>query len=157
MIITTLIVMIALLSFVQDNSRMRPAMILSAFLVAHDMFLSELGGLSYYLSDAIFCALVITLTARLKKVPKLTIRLQRAMLAGIALNLYGWIIWMLYLDPITYNISFMFLYGYIVIELLRGDGVEHGDIEMDNWVKLFRLNYSKCGVGTLQNTKEGKA
>lgn len=140
MIISSLILIITVLALLQEKHRRTPALICALLLLIHDNFMVSLDGVLYYLSDAMFCFIIIFMTANLKETSRLIVKLHYIFLIGIVLNLYGWVIWMLYLPPTSYNVAFMLLYTSIIIVLLSWDGVEHGNYKIDRWWGLFRLS-----------------
>ena len=156
MIISVLIGIITILALLQNNQRRTPALICALMLLVHDVFLSELDGLLYYASDALFCLMIITMISNLRETPELIIKLHKIFLIGIVLNLYGWIIWMLYLSPVSYNIPFMLLYGSVIIALLSWDGVEDGNYRMDGWANFFRVPDYKSLFSSRKISRQSK-
>ena len=141
MTVEYLIIIIAFLSLCQNKRRRPAALIFALFTSWHDMFMSGLNGISYYASAAGFDLAIIMLTANLIKMPKLTVDLHRICGISIALNFYGWIMWMLYLSPFSYNMAFAMLYIWTIIVLIKDEGVYNGNYRLDQWAHRFRWNY----------------
>lgn len=99
--------------------------------VAHDVFLSNLDGLPYYGSAALFDLTTIMLTAYLRPIPQIVPRLHIVCLASIIMNCFGWVLWMLYFPPIVYNQSFIALYFAAIVAILWEDHIDVGSDTMD--------------------------
>lgn len=140
MIIEWLIVAIAFLALRQDERRFTAALIFAASLLIHDVFLSELGGLLYYGSAAFFDLLVITWLANLKQTSRLTVSILRISLVSIVLNFTGWLMWISYLKPSLYNLSYIILYTCAIIALIKKEGLEDGSYTLDRWACCFRVH-----------------
>ena len=140
MIIEWLIITIAFLALRQDGRRFPAALIFAASLLIHDVFLSELDGLLYYGSAALFDLMVITWLANLKGTSELTVNLLRISLASVVLNFTGWLMWVSYLEPSLYNISYVLLYSCAIIALIKEEGTGYGGYKLDRWASCFRVH-----------------
>jgi hypothetical protein len=138
-----LIFIIGALAILQPTpARQKAALVFAGLTLLHEIVFKNLDGLWYYGSAAFVDMAIISITANLKYTPRLIRDLHRVCLASIILNASGWIMWMLYLSPVSYNVSFIFLYAWSVIVLLRRDRQYAGDNLLDSWADCFRFNNS---------------
>jgi len=146
MTISILILIIAALAILQPTpTRQKAALVCAAAYLIHDALFSELTGLEYYASAAAFDAGVVAITANMTYTCRLIKDIHRVCLISIALNVAGWVIYMLYVPPALYNFSFTLLYLWTIIILLRKDRQYAGDYTLDNWANCFRLNHTAGG------------
>lgn len=132
---------IVLLVLIQSSwHRVQVVFIFAMMTFIHNLFMAHLDGLPYYLSDAMFYAFVISATAMLPKISELTMSIHRICLAAIVLDVFGWVIWMLYLPPDSYNVAFMLLYAWTIIIIISGDREDAGSPAMDRWPSIFRAS-----------------
>jgi hypothetical protein len=92
----------------------------------HELFLSDLDGLAYYGSAALFDLGVIILTSYIRPVPPIVLRLHVVCLASILVNSMGWALWWLYLSPALYNAAFVAVYSSAVVAILWSDKADVG-------------------------------
>ena len=128
--LTLMIVGIALLQ--PTRERMAVALIFASFTFVHNTFLYELEGLMYYATDALFYLLIILAISSIDKPSRLSVDLQKISIAAVALDYFGWCIYMLYIPPTGYNAAFMALYAWSIIILLRGEPEDARNTEMDS-------------------------
>ncbi len=89
--------------------------------LGHEFFLSELEGMMYHGSAALFDLAIIMIIGEIRPVRKLVLYLQGICLASILTNLMGWIAWSLYLEPDVYNNAMGVLYLFAIVALLYRD------------------------------------
>jgi len=148
MTVSILILIIAALAILQPTpTRQKAALICAAAYLTHDALFSELTGLEYYASAAEFDACIIFVTANMAHPCRLIKDIQRVCAISIALNVVGWVMYMLYVPPALYDFSFTLLYLWTIIILLRKDRQYIGDYTLDNWANYFRLNHTTGGGG----------
>jgi len=128
--LTLVIIGIAILQ--PTRERMAVALVFASFTFVHNTFLYELEGLMYYASDALFYLLIILLIGSVDKPSILSVELQKICLAAIALDYFGWCIWILYIPPTGYNVAFMALYAWTIIILLKKEPAHDGSNAMDS-------------------------
>jgi hypothetical protein len=92
----------------------------------HELFLSDLDGLAYYGSAALFDLGVIMATAYIKPVPQIVPRIHIVCFASILCNSIGWVLWWFYVSPVFYNAAFMAVYLAAVVAILWGDNADVG-------------------------------
>lgn len=97
-------------------------------LILHDAVLGAETGLLYYLTAAAGSTLVIVFTGAVTPVPALIVRLHWICLISIVLNFYGWLIWLAYWEPVTYNAAFVLLYVAAFLALIKRDRDDVGGI-----------------------------
>jgi len=145
MIVRCLVACVLLAALIQPTrERGLPAVIFAAIAVGHWLFMSHLDGLAYYGSAAFFALVVIAITANLTCISSITRDIHRVCLVAIVLNAVGWCMWMLYLEPVAYNISFIFLYVWAIMVLCRKDAEYAGGGTMDDWAYFLRFNPYTC-------------
>ena len=139
MVVEVLIVGVVFLSLCQNQKRRPTALIFALFTLGHDMLMSGLDGLAYYGSAALFDLCVITCLANIRQSSRLTVSLLKVSLVSIVLNFIVWLMWITYLPPLLYNLSYGVLYSYVIITLIKNEGVEHGDFKLGRWANCFRV------------------
>lgn len=140
------IVLVALMLavlFQPTMARAIAALVFASFSVVHDIAFSDLDGLAYYGSAALF-DLIVILILNFTPVTKLSIRLQLISAVSISLNFIGWIMWTLYLPPDAYNAAFIVLYSVGAFTLIIGSGGDDmGDHALDRRWPGFRRHDNK--------------
>lgn len=143
MINAALISVIAFCALFQPNApRLFAAVAFAAITLCHHVFLSDLDGLYYYGSAALFDLAIIILTSGINPVPDMVLSLHRICFVSILANLAGWILWACYLPPLAYNISFGVIYLWAVITLIKRNGDDVGGFTLGSWASCFRFNTS---------------
>jgi len=141
--LSVLLVVLAVATIFQPTApRMYAALCVVGATVLHDLLLSDLDGLAYYGSAALFDLGAIMLIAGITPVPLMVIRLQSLCLLSILANAAGWVTWSLYLSPVAYDAAFLFLYFFMFLVLVQrsdADGVG-GCFTVDSWRSCFRFN-----------------
>ena len=127
--LTLVIVGIALLQPTTDRKIV--AMIFASLTFIHNEFLYGLEGLLYYDTDALFYIIIISAIGFVNSKSQLIDDLQKISIAAVALDYFGWFIWMAYMPPTGYNVAFMALYAWTIFILLRGEPKHDGSTEMD--------------------------
>lgn len=141
MITTILLSAIGLAVLLQPNApRFFAALMFASATLSHELFLSHLDGLMYYGSAALIDLAIIILTSGINPVPKMVIALHRICTVSIIANFAGWVMWSLYLPPLTYDLMFMVIYAYTLIILIRKDGVDVGGYGVDSWRSCFHFD-----------------
>lgn len=139
--ITYLIYALIVVAFIQPNApRLFAAVLFMAVITLHEFLLSDLDGLQYYGSAALFDLLIIILTSGINPVPKMVLSLHRICIASILVNLLGWVLWFFYFPPLVYDAAFACLYAWTLIIFIIRDGVNVGGYSLDSWAACFRFN-----------------
>ena len=151
--ITYLLYGMAVAALVQPNApRLFAALVFSSLILTHDGFLSDLDGLAYYGSAALFDLLAIILMSGIHPVPRLVVRLQLICLLSVCLNAIGWALWVTYLPPLIYDWAFLALYTWAVITLIQRDGAHDvGGYTMDRWRSCIRFDRAAWVVRLLKD------
>lgn len=118
--IDNLIILIFLAATLQsDNGRRVAAFMFAVVALTHSMCMSDLDGFAYYGSAAMFDLALITILSKMNPITDIVIKLQRISLVSIGVNMLGWVMWYLYLSPVIYNVSFIFIYLWVTAVLLQ--------------------------------------
>ena len=123
MILTILFIVICAVAL---YTRETPSLIFASLMVIHDLVSVSLDGWLYYLSAGAESLLIICIMSLFVKPSNLTNNIMYLSFASIVLNLYGFIIWALYLPPTSYDMGFIVLYAISIYVLLRGNGERIG-------------------------------
>ncbi len=141
MIITGLLIAIVVVAFFQPNApRLFAALSFVGVTLSHELFLSNLDGLQYYGSAALFDLVIIILTSGINPVPKMVIDLHRICMVSIIANLVGWVLWFLYVPPLFYDASFAAICAWTLIPLINRIGSDVGGFTLDSWAFCVQLN-----------------
>ena len=128
--------------FMQPNApRFFGAAIFGSLTISHSLLLSELDGLAYYGSAAIFDLLFMIITSSMSPVPDMIFSLYKVCLASMVVNAFGWVLWMTYQPHVLYNCAFLVIYGWAFVVLLRRGKVDVGDYTLDSWRTCFHFGY----------------
>lgn len=118
-----LIILIIVISFCQrDPYHATVGTNFAMLICAHDLLCSalKLEGLAYYGLAAVFDLAFIVTTISFRD-SKMLDSLYNICLTSIVLNFFGWILWFVFVSPIVYDISFLCLYIWAVVVLLKRD------------------------------------
>jgi hypothetical protein len=139
--ITVLLIVIAVAVLFQPNApRFFAAAVFVLVTLSHEFVMSDVDGLAYYGSAALFDMGIIMLTSGINPIHQMVIDLQRICLASVFINLVGYFIWLAYLPPAIYDMSFMVLYTWTLLILIERNGADVGGYRMDSWYSCFRFN-----------------
>ena len=129
-------------------ARQKVAAVFVFMTLLHCVVGERLDGLAYYASAAVLDSAIIAITANFKETSQITRSIHRICLASIVLNAAGWITYMLYIPPVGYNLSFIFLYLWSIIVLMKRDRRYDGNFTMDRWARYLRFSsykrFSNC-------------
>lgn len=152
--IATLLVIICIITLVT----MHPVALAFALSCSvHKVFADMLPDTLYYLSAGLFDVLVIGIIAVFLRPSHMAQSFIWLCLFSLALNFYGWLIWFLYLPPVTYNIGFIVLYSVAIYLLLRKDmAKDERHSRPYNWDSVFLAARRKSIIAcnTLQEESE---
>jgi len=101
-----------------------PPLSYALFTILHDQLSIGMSGWDYYLSAGAFDVLSLSIIAIFSKPSRLAMSFVYICIASLFLNFYGWLIWLFYLPPDSYDISFLALYSIAIYIILRGDDVK---------------------------------
>jgi len=139
--ITLLIYAVVIVSFIQPNApRFFAAIIFTSITLLHELLFSSYDGLQYYGSAALFDLAVIVFTSGINPVPKMVLSLHRICIVSIFANLTGWVLWFFYYPPLVYDVTFIAIYTWTLIILVKRSGLDVGGYTMDSWNTCFRFN-----------------
>jgi len=114
-----------------------------SFNIAGHYIPNEYGQLYYLLAAIVDLSLIIILS-KMSAITSLITKIQQVCKAFIAVNFIGWALFMLYYEPILYEIMCGVLYAYLLTLTLASK--ERGDVgyfTMDRWSPGFLLNLYK--------------
>ena len=143
MILSLLFTALAVVMLVQPTAPrfFAVAVFLCATLI-HDMALTHLDGFLYYGSAALLDLFIIGVTSGIQPTPNLVIDLHRICMLSMVANLAGWLLWLAYFPPITYDVVFIGLYSWALWLFVKKDGCDVGGYSMASWSSCFRFGYS---------------
>ena len=138
-------------TFLQPNApRFFGALIFTGLIVGHQVLLSDLDGLAYYGSAAIFDLLFMLFTSNMNPVPDMVFKLYKVCIASIVVNALGWMLWVMYWPHLIYNCAFLAIYGWAFAVLIRRDKADVGGFAGSSWRACFRYD-SFAWRGYFQN------
>ena len=144
MIVGYLILVLSVVAVLQPTvARQKVAVVFVFAALLHDVAGEQLDGGMYYISAALLDSVIITITANFKETSQVTRSIHRICLASIVLNTAGWVTYMLYVPPVGYNLSFIFLYLWSIIVLMKRNRRYDGDNTLDTWSYYFRFSSYK--------------
>ncbi len=142
MIVDIALIALSAAALAQPTSTRR--LIGAAFLMitlVHEWKFSDLEGIQYFGSAALFDLAIIMLLSGIRPVPKLVLYLQGICVASILTNLMGWVAWVLYLELDVYNDAMGVLYLCAIVALLHRDRAdERMDFAGYSGRPIFRFN-----------------
>jgi len=136
--LTLLIVGAALLQ--PTSERMAVALTFAAFTFVHNTFMHNFEGMMYYATDALFYLMVIFIVGLVDSKTSLIYDIQKISIVAVALDYFGWAIYMMEIPPTGYNVAFMALYAWTIIILLRRDQANDGSNAMDSGFASIRAH-----------------
>jgi len=140
-VITVLLWLIAIAVLFQPNApRLFGAFVFVAVTLSHEFLISDVDGLAYYGSAALFDMGIIMLVSGINPVPRMVTDLQGICMASVFINGIGYFIWLAELPPIIYDTSFMVLYTWTLLILIERNGTDVGGYRLDSWYSCFRFN-----------------
>lgn len=144
MITNYLILALGVVAVAQPTAaRRKVAGVFASMVIAHCIVGEWIDGGAYYISAAILDSAIITITANFKKTSQITRDIHRVCIASIVLNASGWVTYMLYVPPMGYNLSFIFLHLWSIIILMKRNRRYGGDNTMDRWAYYLRFSSYK--------------
>lgn len=139
--ITYLFYALLIVAFIQPNApRLFAAVSFVTITLLHEILLSDLDGLQYYGSAALFDLGIIIITSGINPVPKMVLSLHKICIASILVNLLGWVIWFFYFPPFLYDLAFVGVYAWALYIFIKRDWLNVGGYTMDSWASCFRFN-----------------
>lgn len=120
----------------------------------HEVFLADADGLLYYGSAALFDLAIVILLSGVHPLPKMVLALQQICIVSIFVNLFGWVLWVLYLPPTAYNTSFVLLYFWALLALINRGANDVGGYTMASWATCFRFHRRTRGMGLFKHGGE---
>lgn len=137
-------------SLFQPNiSRFIPALIYSAALGFHYLFMNDISGLPYYGSAALVDLAVLCFIGGFFINSNISLILCKICAISIVLNFIGWLMWMMYIKPDLYNLAYYALYSWVIIVLLQRDRVDAGvgSYTLGGWIFGIRSSdYSRLHI-----------
>jgi hypothetical protein len=130
-----LIILSCILSLLQPTKeRIAIGVTFSFACVVHLLLCDEFTGFFYYLSAAFFDFVVLAFICSYAKHSRFTDNMIYLCFVSILLNVYGWTIYELYLDPISYNLAFQGLYIAAIYILIKRDRENESDLSNRSFV-----------------------
>lgn len=144
-----LIVLIAICSVRYCGQERLSILIFAAICGFFQLFHNEiyyLVGFEYYLGAAIVDLIIITVLSKVSAPTKVIVSLQKACLWFIYLNLFGWVIYEAYIDPLIYDVLCQSLFVAVLLASIntrKEDGLGDSEIYSDSGL-FFGNNYSRA-------------
>ncbi len=124
---------------------------LLAFGIVDEYIPEDMGTLYHLGVTAIDLAILYYLT-RFVHLSELIVNLQIACEAFIYINLLGWIAYMRYIPPETYNQTCSLVYAWVLIKIISGSGWRgFRDLTMDRWCAWVRGGNRAGGFAPVSN------
>tara|TARA_R110000782_G_scaffold58007_4_gene121469 strand:+ start:489 stop:950 length:462 start_codon:yes stop_codon:yes gene_type:complete len=134
---TALLYAIALTAcFQRAAHNLYAAVIFVSFALMHDFIGPDLDGWAYYGSAAILDCIALILLSGIRPVTKMVFHLELILLFSIIGNFLGWVMWVNYMAPTTYDAGFVVLYLLALLALLKGTS-NVGDFTGSSWRSCF--------------------
>ena len=141
MIISALIFVIVILSVLQNDKRLMTALVYCLLTLCHELLFQGLGGYLYFLTAALIDIGIISIIVKLKYKTKLTENLVIISACFVVLNSVSWIMWE---NSVNYEFAYQsiatILYLYVIVSMLKRDGIEDGNYKLGDWLHPFRIN-----------------
>lgn len=142
-ILTAILVVVAVLQPTEE--RLAIGGLFAVLSAVHFIVMLNAEGLLYYGSAALCDLIVILASVRIKHASRTIIAIQHICIASIVLNCVGWVMWMTYMPPHAYNASFIALYAWAIVTLIRKDDANARDDKLDSRPSIIRFNHHKGG------------
>lgn len=141
MIVSSFVLIIALLSMIQYGDRKKIALIFVLLTLQHELIFAEAEGFYYFLSAAITDLFIMWAITRWEIAPRLVQNLLGISFCFILLNISSWIMWELRINyEVAYESLSAVLYLCAIISLLDRDMAENGDSEISWWGNSFQFH-----------------
>lgn len=151
MAITWLLYGLAGAALLQPNApRFFAAGLFVAITLLHEAIFSDLTGLYYYFSAALFDSAILILISGIRPVPKMVLDLQQICMASILANFLGWALWFYRFEPTAYDTAYIFIYGWALLTILKKDSSDVGGYTVDSWRSCLRFGRGARGVYSLK-------
>jgi len=126
-LLTLMLAILIVVAALQPTAERKYAGMVFAVLAAiHHALMFNVDGWLYYFTAAIADAMVIMLTIRLRPISKVIETVHTICYISILMNFIGWVMFMSYLPHHAYNASFLLIYGWAIINLMRGESTDGG-------------------------------
>jgi len=145
-IVTTVIIAILIAAAVAQPTQERryAALLFSGFAALHHVVMFDTDGFEYYFSAALLDYFVILFTIRIAMLSEMIEKLHNICIVSIALNFIGWLMWIYYVPPHAYNASFIGLYLYALIIMIKKEKKDAGGYDSVHfWQHHFFSFFSK--------------
>jgi len=123
------IVLVFVALFQPTQERALAAICFASLTLVHNLLSDYFSDINYYFSDMFLHLWIIFTLVALSEITDFILILIRICIGAIVLNIFGWVIYMLYLSPIYYNYAFASLYIY-TIYIMSGKDKSYGNIAM---------------------------
>jgi hypothetical protein len=139
--ILSLVLVVSILSVLQDEKRRQAALLFSLFTLIHTLSWGRSPESGYYyLTAALNDLFIIFLITHLRCTTKLTERLAIILLSFTVVNALSWVLWFNGIQPFATAYIAMSLYLSTIVVLLTWDGEEDGNYRLSGWLELFRVD-----------------
>lgn len=117
-----LMAVFTLTAFFQINKQRSIYILLCGIMfLIHDYLSSELSDQMYYFSACVVDATAVIMAMCLSPVTKAVRCMQKICMSFCIANMYGFIIWYLYLPPLSYNLLCTVLYVLLIFTTLKSE------------------------------------
>ena len=111
----------------------------ACFAIVHYVLMYNVEGWIYYFSAALLDASIVFFTLKLRVISPVIESLHAICYISILMNFFGWILWHLYLPPDAYNVAFLLVYAWAILNLLRR---EPGDARGSDTIGMGHRHFS---------------
>ena len=119
------------------------SIVLWAF-VLYEPYIIE--GYLYYLCAAASDAFMVYLAGVVQPIRLFNIRLQRAAILSVCVNMLGFILWYNYQPSDLYALGIAIAHGYLVLAIIRGDSNAYGDDKHSTVRDTISFDFRSCFV-----------
>ncbi len=114
---------------------------------------APIKGAPYYLLSSISPLLIIYLLLKIPKPTRATLRLEDLAILLILCNLFGWVAYELYYEPLAYNvISRVILIAVVISTILKGESYV-GESAIHNYTRVI-FGHNRQGVELAQRNQK---
>ncbi len=155
MIVSSLVLVIAMLALFQHGDRQVVALIFALLTLQHELLFTGVGGFAYFFSAALTDLFIVWAITRGEVETKLVDGLLLVSFGFMLLNAICWLMWEFRMPyEVAYESLSAALYLCAILSLLKGDLAEDGNYEIDWRYNPFRFDYMASYIHHKKQQKE---
>lgn len=155
MIVSSFVLIIAVLSLMQRGDRQVIALIFALLILQHELLFRGVGGFAYFFSAALTDLFIVWAITRDDVETKLVDNLLFVSFSFMLLNAICWLMWEFRVPyEVAYESLSAALYLCAILSLLKGDLAEDGNYEIDWRYNPFRFDYMASYIHHKKQQKE---